>query len=78
MMYQCNGRKMNEGVNLFYSILKNTKLLIFLDIFKVPVVQEISSGQWCLRSWVRTHPVLAFCFFSRSILRENSGCVKNS
>jgi hypothetical protein len=29
MMYQCNGRKMNEGINLFYSILKKTKLLIF-------------------------------------------------
>ena len=76
-MYQCNGRKMNEGINLFYSILKKTKLLIFLHILKVAVVQGISSGEWCLGSWVRTHPVLALCFFSRSISRENSGSVKN-
>jgi hypothetical protein len=75
-MYQCNGRKTNEGINLFYSILRKTKLLIFLFIFTVAVVQGISSGEWCLRAWVRTHPVLALCFFSRSISRENSGSVK--
>jgi hypothetical protein len=50
MMYQCNGGKMNEGINLFYSILNKTKLLIFLKICKVAVVQGISSGDLCLRS----------------------------
>jgi hypothetical protein len=74
-MYQCNGHKMNEGINLFYSILRKTKLLIFLIELKVAVVQGISSGEWCLRSWVRSHPVLALYFFSSSISRENSGSV---
>ncbi len=76
MMYQCNGRKMNEGINLSYSLLRKTKLLIFLVILKVAVVQGIISCEWCLRSWVRSHPVLALYFFSSSISRENSGSVK--
>jgi hypothetical protein len=75
-MYQCNGRKMNEGINLSYSLLRKTKLLIFLVLLKVAVVQGISSGEWCLRSWVRSYPMLALYFFSSSISRENSGSVK--
>jgi hypothetical protein len=45
MKYQCYGRKMNEVINLFYSILRNTKLLIFLKRCKVAVVQGISIGE---------------------------------
>jgi hypothetical protein len=77
-MYQCNGRKMNEGINLFYSILRKTKLLIFLHVLKVAVVQGISSGEWCLRSWVRTYPVLALCFFHAVYRGKIPEVLKNS
>ena len=76
MTYQCNGRKINEGINLFYSILRNTNLLIFLNICMAGVVQGISSGELYIRSWVRSHRVLALFFFSCSISRENSGSVR--
>jgi hypothetical protein len=82
MMYRFNGRKISEGLNkcyLFYSRkdFQNTKLLIFHILCKAAVVQGISRSEWCLRSQVRSHPVLAVYFFSCSISRENSGSVKN-
>ncbi len=82
MMYRFNGRKISEGINqcyLFYfkKDFKNTNLLIFHCESKAAVVQGISSSKWCIRSQVRSHPVLVLYFFSYSISPENSGSVKN-
>ena len=74
MMYQCNGRKMNEGINLSYSLLRKTKLLIFLVLLKVAVVQGISSGELCVRSWVRSHRVRNFHFFIQYIAGKFRKC----
>jgi hypothetical protein len=41
------------------------------------VAQRINSSRWCLRSQVRSYPVLAFYVFSCSISPENSGSIKN-
>jgi hypothetical protein len=81
MMYRFNGRKISEGINqciLFYSKkdFENTNMLIFHILSKAAVVQGISISEWCLRSQVRSHRVLAFSFFSCSISQENSGNVK--
>jgi hypothetical protein len=69
---------MNTGINLFYSILRKTNLLIFLIMCKAAVVQGISSGKWCLRSWVGSHPVLALYFFHAVYRGKIPEVLKNS
>ena len=82
MMYRFNGHKISEGINqcyLFYSKkdFQSTNLLIFQVLRKAAVVQGISSSEWCLRSQVRYHPVLALYFiFMQYIAGKFRKCEK--
>ncbi len=67
----------SPNVDRFLSVVDSSFSSLSFPMCNGVVAQKINSSEWCLRSQVRSYPMLAFYIFSCSISPENSGSVKN-